>query len=60
MIEQLWGTLFNLVGDGGYGALTVGGWFLMKYANIVMYGIVAVLFVVGMLVDLPERRRDEK
>jgi len=35
MNHQLWGPLISLVGGGGgYRAITVGGWFVMKYANI--------------------------
>src|SRR5512135_3830163 len=45
VINQLWGPLIDLVGDGGYKALTIGDWFLMKYANIVMYVIIAALFL---------------
>jgi len=55
VIHQVWGPLVNLVGDGGYRALRIGGWFVMKYSNIVMYVIIAGLFVLGMFVGLPER-----
>lgn len=55
MIHQLWGPFINLVGNGGYRALTIGGWFVMKYSNIVMYLIIAALFVAGLFVGLPER-----
>lgn len=58
MIRQLWGPFVNLVGDGGFKALTIGDWFLMKYANIVMYAIVAAVFIVAMIVNVPERRRE--
>lgn len=53
MIHQLWGPLVNLVGDGGYRALTLGGWFVMKYANVLMYVVVAVLFTASMFLHLP-------
>lgn len=55
MIDQLWGPLINLTGDGGYLAWTIGGWFVMKYANIVMFIIIAVLFLGGMFINLPEK-----
>jgi len=54
MIHQLWGPLANLVGDGGYQALTFGSWFVMKYANVFMYVAVAVLFTASMIFHLPE------
>ena len=60
MINQLWGPLIDLVGDGGYKALTIGDWFLMKYANIVMYVIIAALFLGGMFINLPERKKETK
>lgn len=60
MIHQLWGPLVNLVGDGGYAALTVGSWFVMKFANVVMYLLIAVLFVGGMFTNLPERTKGTK
>ena len=54
MINQMWGPFVDLTGDGGYQAATMGDWFVMKYANIVMFVAVATLFVVGMFVHLPE------
>lgn len=60
MIHQLWGPLANLVGDGSYRALTVGDWFAMKYANLAVYLLIAALFVVGMFVGLPERKKRSK
>jgi len=54
VIHQLWGPLVNLVGDGGYRALTSGDWFVMKYANVLMYVAVAVLFTASMFLHLPE------
>lgn len=60
MINQLWGPLINLVGDGGYKAWTIGDWFMMKYANIVVYLIIAVLFVVAMFVNLPQHEKKSK
>lgn len=55
MINQLWGPLVDLVGDGGYKAWTIGDWFLMKYANIVVYAIIGVLFLAGMFINIPAR-----
>ena len=56
MINQLWGPLINLVGDGGYRAWTIGGWFVMKYANLVLFILIAVLFLGGMFINLPEKK----
>ena len=59
MIHQLWGPLVNLVGDGGYRALTAGDWFVMKYANVLMYVAVAVLFTASMFLHLPEHGTED-
>lgn len=53
MIDQLWGPVFNLVGEGGYRALTFGDWFVMKYSNVVMFVVAAAVFVIGAFVNLP-------
>ena len=58
MIHQWWGPLVNLVGDGGYRAVTIGDWFLMKYANVLMYVTIAVLFTASMFLHLPEHGAD--
>ena len=50
----------NLVRDGGYAAWTFSDWFVMKYANLAMYAVIAVLFVLGMVIDIPERRRGSR
>lgn len=55
MINQLWGPIVDLVRDGGYAAWTVGDWLTLKYANLILFAIVAVLFVGGMLIDVPHR-----
>ena len=55
MINQLWGPLINLVGDGGYLAWTIGDWFLMKWGNIAMFVLIAILFFAGMFIQLPEK-----
>jgi len=52
MIHQLWGPLFDLVGDGGYHAFTFS-WFFLKVANVIEIILVVVIFVVGMFVNLP-------
>lgn len=56
MTNQLWGPLINLVGDGGFVAWTIGGWFVMKYANVALFVIIAVLFLGGMFINLPEQK----
>ena len=45
MIHQLWGPLFDLVGNGGYHAFTFS-WFYLKAANVVEMILVVVIFVV--------------
>jgi len=55
VINQLWGPLVDLVGDGGYQAWTIGDWFVMKYANIIMYALIAVLFLAAMFINIPDR-----
>lgn len=45
----------DLVRHGGYAAWTIGDWFVMKYANVAIYLLIAVLFIAGMLIDLPGR-----
>jgi hypothetical protein len=52
MIVQLWGPVFDLVGDGGYKAFTFS-WFYLKTANVIEMILVVLLFVVGMFVNLP-------
>jgi len=56
VINQLWGPLIDLVGDGGYRAWTIGDWFVMKYGNLVLFIIIAVLFLAGMFINLPEKK----
>ncbi len=60
MNHQLWGPLISLVGDGGYRAITVGGWFVMKYANIAAYLVVAVVFVTAMFLNLAADDGEQK
>lgn len=52
MINQLWGPVFDLVGDGGFNA-AVFSWFTLKVGNIIEMIIVVLLFVGGMFVSLP-------
>ncbi|MHB1711879.1 MAG: hypothetical protein ACYCV7_10820 [Acidimicrobiales bacterium] len=54
MITQLFGPVINLVGNGAYRSWTIGDWFLMKYGNLVMLALVAGLFLVGLVVNVPE------
>lgn len=60
MIHQLWGPFVDLVGGGGYQALTFGSWFVMKYANVLMFVVVALLFTVSMFLHLPEHGGDSE
>jgi hypothetical protein len=52
MIDQLWGPVFDLVGDGGFSA-AVFSWFTLKVGNIIEMALVVLLFVAGMFVNLP-------
>jgi hypothetical protein len=52
MIVQLWGPVFDLVGDGGFKAFTFS-WFTLKYGNVIEMILVVLIFVVGMFVNLP-------
>ena len=52
MIIQLWGPVFDLIGEGGFKAFTFS-WFTLKYANVIEMALVVLLFVVGMFVNLP-------
>ena len=52
MIHQLWGPVFDLVGDGGFKAFTFS-WFTLKYGNVIEMILVVLIFVVGMFINLP-------
>ena len=52
MIVQLWGPMFDLVGDGGFKAFTFS-WFTLKYGNVIEMILVVLIFVVGMFINLP-------
>jgi hypothetical protein len=52
MINQLWGPVFDLVGDGGFNAVTFS-WFTIKIGNLVEMILVVLLFVAGMFIRLP-------
>lgn len=52
MIHQLWGPLFDLVGDGGFRALTFS-WFTLKIGNVIEMILVVLIFLVGMFINLP-------
>jgi len=52
MIIQLWGPVFDLVGDGGFHAFTFS-WFFLKVSNVIEMILVVLIFVVGMFVNLP-------
>jgi hypothetical protein len=52
MIHQLWGALFDLVGNGGYTAWTFS-WFFLKIGNVIEMILVVLIFVVGMFINLP-------
>ena len=52
MLTQLFGPVFDLVGDGGFKAWTFS-WFTLKYGNLIEMILVVVIFVVGMFINLP-------
>ena len=52
MINQLFGPVFDLVGDGGYKAFTFS-WFTLKYGKVIEMILVVLIFVVGMFINLP-------
>ena len=52
MIVQLWGPVFDLVGDGGFKAFTFS-WFTLKYGNVIEIILVVLIFVAGMFINLP-------
>jgi hypothetical protein len=52
MIDQLWGPVFDLVGDGGFSAATFS-WFTLKTSNIIEMILVVLLFAAGMFLNLP-------
>lgn len=49
-----------MVGGGGYRALTFGSWFVMKYSNVLMFVVVALLFTASMFLHLPEHGGESK
>jgi hypothetical protein len=52
MIIQLFGPVFDLVGDGSFKAFTFS-WFTLKYGNVIEMILVVLIFVVGMFINLP-------
>ena len=52
MIHQLWGSVFDLVGDGGFNAWTFS-WFTLKIGNLIEMILVVLIFVAGMFINLP-------
>jgi hypothetical protein len=52
MIHQLWGPVFDLVGNGGFHAITFS-WFTLKIGNVIEMILVVVIFLAGMFVNLP-------
>jgi len=52
MIHQLWGPVFDLVGNGGFTAWTFS-WFTLKIGNVIEMILVVLIFVVGMFINLP-------
>jgi hypothetical protein len=57
MIVQLWGPVFDLVGDGGFKAFTFS-WFTLKYGNVIEMILVVLIFVVGMFINLPSGKTE--
>jgi hypothetical protein len=59
MINQLWGPIWDLVGDGGFKAFS-HAWLFIKAANLVEVVIVVILCVGGMFVHLPGGKQKEE
>jgi hypothetical protein len=59
MIHQLWGPVFDLVGDGGFTAWTFS-WFFLKVGNVIEMILVVVIFLAGMFVNLPGGSTDSQ
>jgi hypothetical protein len=52
MINQLWGPVFNLTGDGGFRSLS-HAWLFVKTSNLIEILLVIILFIGGMFIHLP-------
>jgi hypothetical protein len=52
MLNQLWGPVFDLTGNGGFRSLSHAWWFV-KTANLIEIVLVILLFVGGMFLHLP-------
>ena len=57
MIVQLWGPVFDLLGDGGFKAFTFS-WFTLKYGNVIEMILVVLIFVAGMFINLPSGKAE--
>ena len=57
MINQLWGPVWDLVGNGGFKAFTFS-WFTLKYGNVIEMILVVLIFVVGMFINLPSGKAE--
>ena len=57
MIVQVWGPVFDLVGDGGFKAFTFS-WFTLKYGNVIEMILVVLIFIVGMFINLPSGKTE--
>jgi hypothetical protein len=52
MIVQLWGPVFDLIGNGGFHAITFS-WFTLKIGNVIEMILVVLIFLAGMFINLP-------
>ncbi|WP_042431495.1 hypothetical protein [Streptacidiphilus anmyonensis] len=57
MINQLWGPVFDLVGDGGFHAATFS-WFTLKVGNLIEMILVVLIFLAGMFIRLPSGKAE--
>lgn len=57
MINQLWGPVFDLVGDGGFHAATFS-WFTLKVGNLVEVILVVLIFIAGLFIRIPGGKVD--
>jgi len=58
VIRQLWGPIFDLVGNGGFNSVSFS-WVLIKIPNLIEIILVVVLFLAGMFINLPDRGKSE-
>jgi hypothetical protein len=59
MINQLWGPVFSLVGNGSYNVFSFS-WFYLKVSNVIEIILVVVIFIAGMFINLPAGKAEAR